>query len=111
MPIYGRNLERRGVELLRGWARLVSPQSVRVGDREISGKTMVLATGGRPLFPQLPGATQGISSDGFFELPNRPERVCIVGAGYVAAELAGIFSALGTRTTVVLRQECLLAAV
>jgi glutathione reductase (NADPH) len=106
--IYGRNLERRGVELLRGWARLVSPQSVLVGDREISARTLVLATGGRPLIPQLPGATLGISSDGFFELPNRPERVCIVGAGYVAAELAGIFSALGTHTTVVLRQECLL---
>ena len=60
------------------------------------------------MVPQLPGATLGISSDGFFELPSGPSASAIVGAGYVAAELAGIFSALGSHTTVVLRHECLL---
>jgi glutathione reductase (NADPH) len=105
--IYARNLERRGVALLRERARLLSAQSVRVGEREISAGTIVLATGGRPIIPELPGAPLGISSDGFFELEQRPERVAIVGAGYVAAELSGIFSALGSRTTVVLRHECL----
>ena len=106
--IYARNVERRKVELLRGYARLQSPQSVRVGNQEISAGTVVLASGGVPLVPQIPGATLGITSDGFFELPERPERVAIVGAGYVAAELSGVFAALGTRTTVVLRHGCLL---
>jgi glutathione reductase (NADPH) len=106
--IYERNLERRNVELVRGRARLTSSQAVRVGEREISAQTIVLATGGRPLVPQLPGATLGITSDGFFELPTRPERVAIVGAGYIAAELSGIFAALGSRTTVVLRHDCIL---
>jgi len=106
--IYARNLDRRKVELLRGYARLQSAQSVRVGEREISAGTIVLATGGAPTIPQLPGASLGISSDGFFELPERPERVAIVGAGYIAAELSGIFEALGSKTTVVLRHECLL---
>jgi glutathione reductase (NADPH) len=105
--IYERNLERRGVALVRGLASLTSAQSVRVGGREISAEGVVLATGGRPLIPQLPGATLGITSDDFFELPARPERVGIVGAGYVAAELGGIFSALGTRTTIVLRHDCM----
>ena len=106
--IYARNLDRRKVELLRGYGRLSSPQSVRVGDREISAATIVLASGGAPLIPQIPGAALGITSDGFFELPDRPERVAIVGAGYVAAELSGVFAALGSRTTVVLRHDCLL---
>jgi glutathione reductase (NADPH) len=106
--IYARNLERRNVELLRGYARLSSAQSVRVADREISAGTIILASGGAPLVPQVPGASLGITSDGFFELPDRPERVAIVGAGYVAAELSSVFAALGTRTTVVLRQDCLL---
>jgi len=106
--IYARNLERRKVELLRGYARLQSPQSVRVGEREISAGTIVLATGGAPILPQIPGVELGITSDGFFELPERPQRVAIVGAGYVAAELSGIFAALGTQTTLVLRHECLL---
>jgi glutathione reductase (NADPH) len=106
--IYARNLERHKVELLRGFARLQSPQSVRVGEREITAATIVLASGGVPLVPQVAGASLGITSDGFFELPERPERVAIVGAGYVAAELSGIFTALGSKTTVVLRHDYLL---
>src|SRR6202162_2174163 len=106
--IHARNLERRNVELLRGYARLVSPHSVGVGGRDISAGTIILASGGVPLIPQVPGASLGITSDGFFELPERPERVAIVGAGYVAAELSGIFAALGSKTTVVLRHDCLL---
>ena len=70
--------------------------------------SIVLATGGRPIIPTLPGAPLGISSDGFFELERRPDSVAVVGAGYIAAELSGILSALGSRTTVVLRHECVL---
>jgi len=104
---YERNLERRRVDLLRGHARLLSAQSVQVGERTLSGGAIVLANGGRPMIPQLRGAALGITSDGFFELGERPERVGIVGAGYVAAELSGIFAALGSHTTVVLRHECI----
>jgi glutathione reductase (NADPH) len=103
--IYERNLKLRKVDLLRGHARLLSAQSVRVGEREISAGAVVLATGGRAMIPQLPGTTLGITSDGFFELGERPARVAVVGAGYIAAELSGIFAALGSQTTVVLRRE------
>jgi glutathione reductase (NADPH) len=106
--IYERNLGQRKVELLRGRARLLSAQSIQVGERSLSAGSIVLATGGRPIIPTLPGAELGLSSDGFFELPTRPDSVAVVGAGYIAAELSGIFSALGSRTTVVLRHECVL---
>jgi glutathione reductase (NADPH) len=106
--IYERNLEKRQVEVLRGHARLLSAQSIQVDDQVLSAGSIVLATGGRPIIPNLPGAELGISSDGFFELATRPDSVAVVGAGYIAAELSGIFSALGSRTTVVLRHECVL---
>jgi len=106
--IYQRNLDKRQVELLRGHAKLVSAQSIQVGERVLSAGSIVLATGGRPIIPTLPGAELGISSDGFFQLGQRPDSVAVVGAGYIAAELSGIFSALGSRTTVVLRHECVL---
>ena len=69
---------------------------------------IVLATGGHPVVPSIPGAAHGITSDGFFELPERPASVAIVGSGYVAVELAGVFSALGSRLSVVLRGDRLL---
>jgi glutathione reductase (NADPH) len=105
--VYERNLDRRKVDLLRGQARLTSAQTIQVGERTISGAAVVLANGGRAMLPQVPGASLGITSDGFFELPERPERVAVVGAGYIAAELSGIFSALGSHTSVILRHDCI----
>jgi len=106
--IYERNLERRQVQLLREHARLRSAQSVQVGARLITAGSIVLATGSAPIVPTLPGAALGLTSDGFFELETRPQRVAIVGGGYVAAELAGIFGALGSDTSVILRHERIL---
>jgi glutathione reductase (NADPH) len=103
--IYERNLASRHVQLLRGHARLLDAHSVQVAEQRLSTGAIVLATGGRPLIPQVPGATLGVSSDGFFAMPERPERVAIVGAGYIAAELTGIFHALGSRAALVMRHE------
>jgi glutathione reductase (NADPH) len=60
------------------------------------------------MIPPIPGAELGITSDGFFELPARPERIVIVGSGYVAVELGGIFAALGTKTTLITRGDSVL---
>jgi glutathione reductase (NADPH) len=68
----------------------------------------VIATGGRPIVPDIPGATGGITSDGFFELESRPQRVAIVGSGYIAAELSGVFHAIGSEVTVLLRRARML---
>jgi glutathione reductase (NADPH) len=106
--IYERNLATRSVELLRGHARLLEPGIVQVDDRRLRAREVVLATGGRPMIPQLPGATLGMTSDGFFEISERPRGVAIVGAGYIAAELTGIFAALGCHTTLVMRHERIL---
>ena len=106
--IYERNLAAREVQLLRGQARLLDAHTVQVGERRLSADALVLATGGRPLIPQVPGATLGVSSDGFFELGARPGHVAVVGAGYIAAELSGIFHALGCRTTLIMRHERIL---
>lgn len=106
--IYERNLDSRGIQLLRGRARLLSTQSVQVGEQRVTAGAIVLATGGQPQIPPLPGAHLGLSSDGFFALAARPERVAVVGAGYIAAELTGIFAALGSHTTLVIRHEYVL---
>jgi glutathione reductase (NADPH) len=101
--IYERNLEKRQIGLIRARARLAGPGRVSVAGRELSAAHIVIATGGRPIVPALPGADLGITSDGFFALERRPERVALVGSGYVAVELSGIFAALGSHTTLVLR--------
>lgn len=75
------------------------------GGRELTGRHVIIATGGRPLFPAIPGARLGITSDGFFDLEGRPERVAIVGSGYIAIEFAGIFAALGSNTALLVRGE------
>jgi glutathione reductase (NADPH) len=106
--IYARNLELDNVEHIQGWARFVEPDMIDVGGRRILAEHILIATGGRPKLPDLPGAEYGITSDGFFELEQLPRRVAVVGAGYIAVELAGIFHELGSEVTLVLRGEQLL---
>jgi len=103
--IYSRNLDLDGVQLIRGWARLLGDKKVQVGDQIYAADRIVLAPGGRPRIPEIPGADLGITSDGFFELKEQPKRVAIVGAGYIAVELAGVLNALGSDVTLVLRKE------
>ncbi|MFZ9886848.1 MAG: glutathione-disulfide reductase [Myxococcota bacterium] len=103
--IYENNLARKGVTLLRGYARLLDERTVAVGDERFTANAIAIATGGKPLVPAVPGAEHGITSDGFFALSSRPRRVAIVGAGYIAVEVAGVFHALGTETTLIARRE------
>jgi glutathione reductase (NADPH) len=106
--IYEGNLAKRGVTLIRGRAQFVDRQTVTAAGSSLSAPHIIIATGGRPLLPPIPGAELGITSDGFFELPARPQRVTIVGSGYIAVELTGIFAKLGSRVTLVLRGETML---
>jgi glutathione reductase (NADPH) len=101
--IYESLLLKSGVEIVRGWAKFTDRHTVTVGDRKLVGKHIVVATGGRPVLPDLPGMELGITSDGFFELPAQPKRVAVVGSGYIAVELSGIFAELGSKTTLVCR--------
>ncbi|HXV09111.1 MAG TPA: glutathione-disulfide reductase [Burkholderiales bacterium] len=105
---YAKSLASNKVEMIAGEARFVGPRSIDVAGRRCSADHVVIATGGHPIVPDLPGAGYGITSDGFFELERLPRKVAIVGAGYVAAELSGVLHALGSELTVVLRREQLL---
>jgi glutathione reductase (NADPH) len=103
--VYAGNLARRGVELVRERAGFLDGRSVRAGGRSLSAGHIIVATGAHPRVPAIPGAALGITSDGFFELAARPQRVALVGSSYIAVELAGIFAGLGAETTLVLRGE------
>jgi glutathione reductase (NADPH) len=101
--IYAAGLAQRNVELVRGRASFVDAHTVSVGTRTLSAPHIIIATGGHPMVPQIPGAELGITSDGFFELSSLPPRVMVAGAGYIAVEFAGIFAGLGAETTLAMR--------
>ena len=102
---YGNYLLQNGVELYRGRARFVDARTVEVNGERLTADHILIATGGRPSVPAIPGAELGITSDGFFELKTQPRRVGVVGAGYIAVELAGVLAALGSETTLLIRRE------
>lgn len=106
--IYERNLDKRGVTSIYGKARFIDANTVEVEGAEYSAKRFAIATGGYPSVPDIPGAEFGITSDGFFELPEMPRRVAMVGSGYVSVELAGVFHGLGAETTVLVRKDGIL---
>lgn len=111
--IYERNLEKDGVEEHNGRAVLTSKDTVHVtrpdgAEYELKARNIVVAVGGTPTIPSdsdIPGASLGIDSDGFFALEHQPKRVAVVGAGYIAVELAGVFHTLGSETHLLLRHE------
>ena len=106
--IYERNLGNSGVTMIPGAATFVDAHTVAVGDDEYAAERIVVATGGRPIVPDIPGAEYGITSDGFFELEERPQRVLVVGSGYIAVELAGVFNGLGSDVQLVVRKDRIL---
>ena len=101
--IYQRNLDNSKVEIIKGLAKFVGDKRVQVDGTVYSADHILVAVGGRPMVPDIPGAELGITSDGFFELTERPGRVVVVGAGYIAVEMAQIFAGLGTDTTLCIR--------
>ncbi|MFK8014301.1 MAG: glutathione-disulfide reductase [Gammaproteobacteria bacterium] len=101
--IYERNLDKRGVEYIAGHGRFVDAHTIDIDGRRVTARHIVIATGGRPRVPDLPGAELGITSDGFFELPEQPKRVAVVGSGYIGVELAGVFAGLGSQADLMIR--------
>jgi glutathione reductase (NADPH) len=107
--IYERNLAKKGIVTVRAAAQLRGAgELVDAAGEVYRAKHMVLATGGRPRLPPVPGTELGITSDGFFELEAPPRRVAVVGSGYIAVELAGVLHALGSEVTLVIRHDSLL---
>jgi glutathione reductase (NADPH) len=102
--------ERLGIRRIPGYGRLVDGSTVEVDGARYTADHIVIATGGRPLVPRLPGAELGITSDGFFELTTFPRRVAVIGGGYIGVELAGVLRALGAEVTVMALEDRLLFA-
>jgi glutathione reductase (NADPH) len=103
--IYKNNLDKRGVDFIAGAAGFVDAHTLAVGDQEYRADRIVIATGGRPMVPDIPGAELGIVSDDFFELEEQPKRVLVAGSGYIAVELSGIFHSLGSDVQMVVRKD------
>ncbi|HET7542749.1 MAG TPA: glutathione-disulfide reductase [Polyangiaceae bacterium] len=103
--VYERNLAKDRVELVHGRGSLLSAHEVQVGERVFSAKHVLIATGSAPTFPDVPGAELGSSSDGFFALNAVPRSALLVGAGYIAVELAGVLRGLGCEVTLAMRHD------
>ncbi|MDP2026213.1 glutathione-disulfide reductase [Sulfuriferula sp.] len=101
---YQAALEDNRVTLIRGSAQFVDAHTVAVDGVQYTAQHVLISSGGRPSVPDIPGAALGITSDGFFELEQQPKRVAVVGAGYIAIELACMLNALGSEVSLVLRK-------
>ena len=102
---YETNLAKNNVEVIHGFAKFIDSKTVEVNGEQITADHILIATGGHPVFPDVKGAEYGIDSDGFFELEQLPERVAIVGAGYIAVEIAGVLSSLGSEVNLYVRRH------
>ena len=106
--MYARNLASRKIEVIEGRGGFSGPHEIHAAGRALGAPHIVIASGGRPLVPSIPGAPLGITSDGFYELAERPARVAVAGSGYIAVELAGILAGLGSKVVLVIRSKDIL---
>ena len=106
---YAQYLRDSRIEHIAGQARFVDAHTVAVGAQHYRARHIVIAPGAYPIVPSIPGAEHGITSDGFFALTAQPRRVAVVGAGYIAVELAGVLNSLGSEVSMLLRRDHFLA--
>ena len=102
---YDRVLAANNITLINGFARFVDNRTIDVNGNTYTADHITIATGGRPIIPDIPGAEFGIDSNGFFELQEQPKRAVVIGAGYIGVELAGVLHSLGTDTHLVVRKH------
>lgn len=107
--LYGQTLANNNVTVFKSLAKLVGPHEIELADgQRVTAGHILVATGGWPVRPNVPGAEYGITSNEVFHLEQFPRRVVIAGGGYIANEFAGIFNALGAQVTVVNRSDAIL---
>ncbi|WP_392552084.1 glutathione-disulfide reductase [Orbus wheelerorum] len=102
---YDRVLTNNNVDVIKGYAKFVDQKTIEVNGEQYTADHILIAVGGVPSIPNIPGAEYGINSDGFFALTEQPKRVAIVGAGYVACEIAGVLHALGSEVHQFIRKD------
>ncbi|RVX20866.1 Glutathione reductase, chloroplastic [Vitis vinifera] len=103
--IYKNILKNAGVTLIEGRGKIVDPHTVDVDGKLYTARHILIAVGGRPFIPEIPGSEHAIDSDVALDLPSKPKKIGIVGGGYIALEFAGIFNGLNTDVHVFIRQK------
>ncbi len=103
--IYVRLLENAGCDRIHGRGTIVDAHTVAVGDRRLTAERILIAVGGWPSMPDVPGIEHAITSNEALDLRERPERIVVVGSGYIAVEFAGIFRAFGSTVDLVYRAD------
>jgi len=106
--IYITMLKNSGVQVIDGHARLIDAHTVEVGGKRHTAETILVATGGRPVRPDIAGIEHTMTSDDILDLKEVPEHLIIVGGGYIAVEFAGIFRNLGSKVTEIVRSDTVL---
>jgi glutathione reductase (NADPH) len=101
-------LEKAGVELIRGSARFIDAHTVEVGYRQITADKILIAVGGEAIKPDIPGIEHAITSREMFLLKEQPQRMAIIGSGYISVEFAGIMNGLGTHVSQIIRRDLIL---
>ncbi|MEL6554810.1 MAG: glutathione-disulfide reductase [Cyanobacteria bacterium J06621_11] len=106
--IYQRMVDNAEVKVFPSRARLIDSHTVEVGDQKVTAERILIAVGGEPVKPDIPGIEHAITSDGMFELKTQPKKMVILGGGYIGCEFACIMNGLGTEVTVVIRKDQIL---
>src|SRR6202041_1108326 len=106
--IYVNMLNNAKVEIFEARGVVVDPHTVEVGGKRYTAENIMIAVGGWPETPNIPGIEHVISSNEALDLPARPQRIVIVGGGYIAVEFAGIFNGFGSEVVEIIRREDLL---
>jgi len=106
--VYRKLLGDSGVTILEGHAEMIDSHTVAVDGKKFTAKYILVAVGGWPMVPDIPGAEHAVTSNEAFYWPSLPEKVIIVGGGYIGVEFAGIFHGLGAHTALLYRRELFL---
>ena len=96
------------IDHIHGYAHFIDAHTLLVNDQYYHADHIVIATGGQPIVPPIPGAEYGITSDGFFALQEQPRRVAVIGGGYIGVELSGVLNALGSNVTSIALEDRLM---
>ncbi|RYF65847.1 MAG: FAD-dependent oxidoreductase, partial [Comamonadaceae bacterium] len=101
--VYQKLLDGAGVTTMQGWAQLQDAHTVTVGEQRHTARHVLVATGGMPFVPDMPGRDLAVVSDAMFDLPTFPRRLLVMGGGYIGCEFASVFRGLGAEVTLVNR--------
>jgi glutathione reductase (NADPH) len=101
-------LAKAGVDLIPSRAKFLDPHTIEVDGRKVTAEKILIAVGGRPIKPDLPGMEYAITSNEMFHLPEKPKHIAIIGAGYIGVEFASIMRGLGCEVTLIIRKDLIL---